>query len=198
MMKLAFLLVASVAGQALARTVEVADLPKWIQADTEVSTNCALRIAKAERKRFTLSMELAATPSNNVQVAFGRDVNTNGVLELEEQQLVLGWDCGRWVMREGLGASGDSGISGDLECAAADEEIVKRLEADVWSAHGKVIRGSWTENGRPLDWGLPEELPPGLLDENWNMLRLTVRGVDAPNERFRAQVGAIGTVIFVR
>ena len=64
--------------------------------------------------------------------------------------------------------------------------------------NGKVIRGSWTENGRPLDWGLPEELPPGLLDENWNMLRLTVRGVDAPNERFRAQVGAIGTVIFVR
>ena len=194
-MKLVVLMAAGIVGRALAGTVAVADLPKWDRVDTEVSTNCVLRISPAERRHLSLEMELAATRSNNVQVAFGRDVNTNGILEVREQQLVLGWDCGRWVMREGLGGLGS--LEG-LECEAVDGEVVKRLEVDVWSLRGEVIRAKWLENGQPLDWGLPEKLPSELIDENWNMLRLTVRGVDAASERFRVRVSAVGTVIYVK
>ena len=197
-MKLVVLMAAGIVGRVLAGTVAVADLPKWDRVDTEVSTNFVLRITPAERRHLSLEIELAATPSNNVQVAFGRDVNTNGILEVREQQLVLGWDCGRWVMREGLGGLGSlEGLEG-LECEAVDGEVVKRLEVDVWSLRGEVIRAKWLENGQPLDWGLPEKLPSELLDENWNMLRLTVRGVDAASERFRVRVSAVGTVIYVK
>lgn len=202
-MKLVVLMAAGIVGRVLAGTVAVADLPKWDLVDTEVSTNCVLRITPAERRHLSLAMELAATPSNNVQVAFGRDVNTNGILEVWEQQLVLGWDCGRWVMREGFRVSELQGFRiaeelGDWECEAVDGEVVKRLEVDVWSLRGEVIRAKWLENGQPLDWGLPEKLPSELIDENWDMLRLTVRGVDAASERFRVRVSAVGTVIYVK
>ena len=74
--------------------VEVGGLPAWEFADTEVSTNVPFAFPQVNVKHFFLSMELAGTPSNNVQVAFGRDANTNGVLEVEEAGFAIGWDCG--------------------------------------------------------------------------------------------------------
>ena len=37
-----------------------------------------------------------------------------------------------------------------------------------------------------------------LLDPGWDTVRLIVRGTDAPNERFRAQMIAPGTRISIR
>ena len=58
--------------------VEVGGLPAWELADTEVSTNVPFAFPPVAARHFLLSLELAGTPSNNVQVAFGRDANTNG------------------------------------------------------------------------------------------------------------------------
>ena len=82
--------------------VEVEGLPAWEFADTEVSTNVPFAFPQANVKHVLLSLELAGTPSNNVEVAFGRDANTNGVLEIGETGFELGWDCGRWKVREGI------------------------------------------------------------------------------------------------
>ena len=84
--------------------VEVGGLPAWEFADTEVSTNVPFAFPQVNVKHFFLSMELAGTPSNNVQVAFGRDANTNGVLEVEEAGFAIGWDCGEWRVRGCLGS----------------------------------------------------------------------------------------------
>ena len=198
-MKKSVLLVLVAASRAMAGSVEVAALPEWSFADTEVSTNCPLRIACADMLRFSFSMALAATPSNNVQVAFGRDANTNGVLEAEEQGLVLGWDCGAWAMRKGLGAAdGREAWGGDRRIEPTTGAAVKDFEGEVWIRRRGVGKAAFSENGQPLDFGLGDEPPNWLFDRDWDMLRATVRGVDTFDGRLRARIGAVGTVVIIR
>ena len=79
--------------------VDVGQLPISDFADTEVSTNIAISLsAEAPRwLRFTLEME--ASPSNNVEVAVGCDVDGDGCLSLDESALTVGYDCGEWFVR---------------------------------------------------------------------------------------------------
>ena len=198
-MKKSVLLVLVAASRAMAGSVEVAALPEWSFADTEVSTNCPLRIADAEVLRMTFAVELAATPSNNVQVAFGRDANTNGVLEVEEQWLVLGWDCGAWTLRKGLGAAdGREAWRGDRLAAPVTEATAKRLAGEVWIGSQGIRQALFRENGQLIDFGLGDEPPDWLFDRDWDMLRATVRGVDTFDGRLRARIGAVGTVVIIR
>ena len=66
-------------------------------ADTEVTTNIPVNVFRSDVRGLNVSVELCATPSNNVQVAFGRDADGDGVLAPEESDLVVGWDCVRWL-----------------------------------------------------------------------------------------------------
>ena len=51
-------------------------------ADTEVSTN--MPINNIDIGYVTLKFRFDGTPTNNLELAFGTDLNTNGVLEIEE------------------------------------------------------------------------------------------------------------------
>ena len=176
--------------------VEVGGLPAWEFADTEVSTNVPFAFPQANVKHFFLSMELAGTPSNNVQVAFGRDANTNGVLEVEESGFAIGWDCGRWRVREGIG---DSGLgSGEWTAAEVTTNRVKVLDVDLRVANARGRRIVSTENGVALDWGEDRKLPRAMYDNSWDTLRLTVRGVDQTDESLRAAVRVEGMKVIVR
>lgn len=178
---------------------EVNALPSWEFVDTEVSTNRPLKISDAQLLRMSFSVELAATPSNNVQIAFGCDVNTNGVLEVEEQGLVLGWDCGAWTMRRGLGAAGGlDARCGVRQVSPVTEMTAKRFSGEVRIGSRGICQTDFCENGRPLDFGLDDEPPDWLFDRSWNMLRATVRGVDTFNGKFRACVWAVGTAVIIR
>ena len=176
--------------------VEVGGLPAWEFADTEVSTNVPFAFPQANVKHFFLSMELAGTPSNNVQVAFGRDANTNGVLEVEEAGFAIGWDCGRWRVREGIGDQG----SGIREWMA--EEVttnrVKVLDVDLRVANARGRRIVSAENGVALDWGEDRKLPRAMYDNSWDTLRLTVRGVDQTDESLRAAVRVEGLKVIIK
>ena len=178
--------------------VEVGGLPAWEFADTEVSTNVPFACPRANVKHLLLSLELAGTPNNNVQVAFGRDVNTNGVLEIEETGFAIGWDCGRWRVREGIG-NGEWGIgNGEWTAEEMTTNRVKVLDVDLRVANAKGRQIVSAENGGAIDWGEDRELPRMLYDNSWDMLRLTVRGVDRTDESLRAAVRTEGTVIFVQ
>lgn len=186
--------------------VEVGGLPAWEFADTEVSTNVPFAFPQANVKHLLLSLELAGTPSNNVEVAFGRDTNTNGVLEVGETGFEIGWDCGRWRMREGLSwlsglreLRGLRGVrDGEWMAEAVTTNLVKVLEIDVQVAHAKGKRLVCAENGEALDWGVADELPRMMYDNRWDTLRLTVRGVDRADESLRAAVRVEGTKIIIR
>ena len=54
-----------------ASALAVPELPPPVFADTEVSTNVAMRAWTERMRMFNVTLSFDATPSNNVQVAFG-------------------------------------------------------------------------------------------------------------------------------
>ena len=75
-MALAVLIVVSAWG----RAVVPAALPPAVHADTETVTNVPFATALDAAGRLSFDLVCRATPSNNVEVAFGTDANGNGVL----------------------------------------------------------------------------------------------------------------------
>lgn len=176
---------------AVAAPVEVSNLPPWTFADTEVSTNLAFRVDRSPVEDFAFALTLSATPSNNVQIAFGRDADADGALGVRECALAVGWDCGAWVMRRPTAE--------DLLLPSATTNAVKTLAVVVHVSDGRARRLSCKEDGVPVAWEFPGgDAPEWLFDPSWNMLRATVRGVDAANESICAQVTVDGTRIILR
>ena len=73
-------------------------MPSPVHIDTEISTNCILRIGDGVSRTFAFTLDFDATPSNNVQITFGHDADTDGVLSIEETGMTIGWDCGTWFV----------------------------------------------------------------------------------------------------
>ena len=96
------LLALSVAGAFALRAVEftVAQMPVSPFADTEVSTNMVIN--KADINYVDLKFTFCGTPTNNLEMAFGTDANTNGVLEAEEVGARFGWRAGRYFIENTL------------------------------------------------------------------------------------------------
>ena len=95
--------------------VEVPAMPPSEHADTEVSTNFTFAIADGGGCRLVFSLELAASPTNNVEIAIGHDADSNGHLSLEETALAVGYDCGEWFVRSAANDSvtySDAAVSG--------------------------------------------------------------------------------------
>ena len=65
----------------------------WL--DTEVFTNIVVKASQNELRKIDVDMQFIGSPTNNVQIAFGHDVDHDGDLADEETQLVFGWKCGR-------------------------------------------------------------------------------------------------------
>ena len=85
---------------AVAFGVTVEQLPPSEYADTEVSTNIAFAVERPAMSRIEFTVELDATPTNNVEVAIGADGNGDGNLSVEESAYVFGYDCCSWFCRE--------------------------------------------------------------------------------------------------
>ena len=94
---------------------DVPTLPPSEYADTEVSTNFAFAVGSGCGCRLVFSLELEATPTNNVEVAIGHDVDCDGRLSLDETALAVGYDCGEWFVRSAANDSvtySDAAVSG--------------------------------------------------------------------------------------
>ena len=179
------------------RHVDSSDLPPSPHVDTEAVTNIMFSTGVPGPREFRFSLECLATPSNNVQLAFGADANTNGVLDVEEEWLCVGWDCGMWVVRNGFHPP--DGAQGPLECrfASATSTPRKRLDWGVVIKSGVPRRLALSENGTRLSVsGLG--LPQWTWREEWDLVKVTVRGFDEAGENVHAEVGAFGTKIVVR
>ena len=79
--------------------IDVSTLPVSEFDDTEVSTNFTFEVGGGSNRRLVFSLELQASPSNNVEVAIGCDADENGRLSLDETALAVGYDCGEWFVR---------------------------------------------------------------------------------------------------
>ena len=81
----AFLALSAFAG---ARVV-VPQLPPSPYDDTEISTNVTFSAGGDDARIFSLSISIDATPTNTLQIAFGRDENSDGILDWQETEFLL-------------------------------------------------------------------------------------------------------------
>ena len=84
---------------AVSAGISVGPLPAPDYADTEVSTNFAFSAGEGQSRGIVFTVELQATPSNNVEVAIGCDADEDGSLSVDESGLCVGYDCGTWFVR---------------------------------------------------------------------------------------------------
>ena len=112
--------------------MEIPSLPTSEYSDTEVSTNFTFSVGEGGGRRLVFSLELQATPTNNVDVAIGHDVNGDGHLSLDETALAVGYDCGDWFVRS---AANDSVTYSD----AADSGLFRR----TYEVRSRQVDPSW-------------------------------------------------------
>ena len=191
----ALLFCAGAALAAWARTVVPASLPPAVHADTEVSTNVPFTATLDAAGRFAFDLSCRATPSNNVEVAFGTDADGDGVLDLGETDCVIGWDCGAWFVRKGA--------DGACQMENGEWKIENGVEPEVrtlsWRVRvrtdGTPFRLEATADGSPAFADLPLE---STYSPSWNLLRLMGRGLDASLENFSVSATPDGTVFIMR
>ena len=196
-MRKLYLLVLSLSALSVAAvTLDVARLPAPSFADREVSQDSALPANRTDNLRtFRLEMTFAATPSNNVQVAFGRDtIPANGALAAEETDFIVGWDCGEWFIRpQGLKETHVFAPANTLGQRTLTMEIPVDTRGAPKSVAFKDGASAFAFSGLPLS-PMPDWFRPGL----WTCLRVTVRGCTGTNETVRARFLADGAAIFVK
>ena len=155
---------------AVAFGVTVESLPQSEYADTEVSTNIPFAVSFDTMSRVNFSLSLEASPSNCVEVSIGEDANGDGNLSPEEAAYTFGFDCGRWFTRS----------------AADDSETV---ETDNQGQTLIVTSGRAERNFR---------LRKSRLDEAWNLVKVTRRGVAEIGEVMLVEGAKPGKAVIVR
>ena len=126
--------------------VEVPALPGAEFADTEVSTNVALAVGAARNRRLVFSVELQASPSNNVEVAVGCDADADGRLSLAESALVVGYDCGEWFVRSAAKDSAEIVAVSDSGTFRRVYELRSRRVDPSWNLVKVTRRGFGVTN----------------------------------------------------
>ena len=129
-------------------------LPSVEHVDTEATTNVP----------FTCR----TTATNNVQFAFGRDSDDDGTLALEESDLVVGWDCGKWFVQGGYDAERIETAVGTGDGQALAWTV--RLSPDT----ATPVSVTAAVDGTPVFGGVDAGM---FYRKNWNMFRLTGRGL---------------------
>ena len=165
-----------------ARTIIVPTQPVSEFADTEVSTNIVMHASRTDTRDVEIHIQLAGTPTNNLEVAFGRDVNTNGVLEAEEIETVYGWRAGRYFIENACSwerfeaEAATNALCGvvDIRLETNAEIVPKRFTAtcDGYTAFAALATGP---------------TPAWLYREGWNMVRVARRGAGLPSEWVRCK-----------
>ena len=167
-----------VAGVTMARQQNLAQLAPSQFADTEVSTNVPCALDLPSLKEYRIGVGLVGTPSNNVEVALGHDADGDGVLSLDEAAISLARDCGEWSA-SGIGDSG-FGI-GEVPLMTGGPDTNGFVVAEI------VVAVS-NHKAKPA-W---------LYDRTWDLVRITRRGVDDPEERVSLYTRVAGLMILVK
>lgn len=183
---------------AAAITLDVARLPEPSYADQEVSGDAVLPANRTDLLRtFRLDLTFASTPSNNVQVAFGRDtMPADGALAAEETAFIIGLDCGEWFLRpQGL-KEWYTFTPSDVQTART-RTLTAVIRVDAQGEPKTVLfsddAGTFTFQGLTLS-PVPQWLRPDL----WTCLRVTARGYTGTNETIRARFLQDGARIILR
>ena len=170
----------------------LSQLPAPEYADPEVTAYADLRIPARNARGLDIEMTFTGTASNDVEIALGRDVDGDGRLSFHETDVALGWDCGRYfVERFATGERFE-------EPAAADDEHPRRLSWHCPVKRGRILGLVVSNETDAVFASLAADTPAWVYSADWNLMRLTARGVDAPGERFVVTPLLTGFIVDLR
>ena len=169
-------------------------LPSPAYVDTEVSAHHRLEQPSVGLRGLDFRLDFNGTPSNNVEVAFGRDADGDGTLVPLETDVVIGWECGRYFIerfRTGERIEETNVGTNDLARLLAWHYDVRK--------GGKVLKAFTASNEVCVAFAsVSTNTPAWLYDRNWNLMQLTARGVDVQGERFEVDVRSSGFLIHLK
>ena len=126
--------------------IEVPSLPEATLPDTEASTNFSFAVGAVANRKLLFTLELQASPSNNVEVAIGCDANGDGHLSLDESGLTVGYDCGEWFVRSAEKDAVTSAVVSDTGTFRRVYEIRSRHIDPSWNLVKVTRRGFGAAN----------------------------------------------------
>ena len=174
----------------LAAALVVSTMPPPVYDDCEVVTNCVFDASRNDAKEFSVRIELDATPSNGVEVVFGRDADGDGILSRTEETMSVGYDCGEWKVVN-LTTGDKFTCDGTTGRATLD-----------WKLHlnrNRTPRSlAATVNGQPTFTQLCQSPPQFLFDPTWNAAKIIRRGQSDPNLRVECSVDNEPLVMYIR
>ncbi len=195
MSRCALLLLASLIAAATpcaAGSVTVTNGPP-LHADGEVSAHARLPAWSGRERAFRLEIAHAAASSNNVEVAFGRDADGDGLLPAEEAALTVGWLAGRWFAlsedQRALHAAGAAGGETNRVLTLSvrlGPDLAPRWAACTDETGAAVVLEGF---GGTLAAARPAE---------WDTARLTARGPDACGGAVKVSLIVDGTLLLLR
>jgi hypothetical protein len=161
----------------------------------ETSTDVPLPPRQAETRFFRAEITFTATASNNVQMAFGTDIDKDGRLPAEETSVTVGWDRGTWFILSGNLLQRFTCVPQDASTATS-----RTLKMAMrFSANGTPLSLSFKDGaGYPLAFDGLEGIPSWMSSKLWDTAALTARGWDARDEQATFSFVLDGTQIILR
>ena len=148
--------------------------------DAESSVNVPLPTNEGRHIRLTLAFD--PSPTNAVQVAFGRDVNADGDLAPEETALRVGYDCGELQVK--------------VEGAP---EVKVRGEGEQWNfstcAFGLEKEGDILCSPSPITFTLKQ---PTAVSSRWDLAKVTTHNIADTNVTITAKFYNTGFRLILR
>ncbi len=151
-------------------------LPESQFAGTEVWTNVPCERLLSDVREFEVALDFTGTASNCVQVAFGRDADGDGDLSRRETGFIAGWAAGKYFIEDAANAD-------RVTEAGASTNSARRLSLKVAvDAAFRVRSAAAVGDGVARFASVLGAAPRWLYGRDWNMAKVTRRGVDAPGE----------------
>ena len=174
--------------------VSLPPMPVSPYADTEVSTNVAFNSVRSDVKEFELKFSFDGSASNSIQVALGRDSDKDGTLSFAEIGAVYGWRNGRYFAE-------------DVASGRRFEEFAVEDSEETGRVFSVKMRTSRNREAKEFDaragsesvlTNLSQSCPVWLYRPEWNMMRITRRGIGEPAEWFTCDIGYSSFYITIR
>lgn len=179
-------------GSASAKAIIVPSQPVSPYADTEVSTNVVIN--KADISYSDLHFAFDGTPTNSLELAFGTDVNTNGVLEAEEIASRFGWRSGRYFI--------ENAVSGEvLDGVASNSSQSFSIDLHLEMRYGfQQVRSMTVSGVDAVAFGavVSNAPPTWIWRREWSMMLATRRGTELPSDWIEYNASHRGFAIRLR
>ena len=160
-------------------------------ADTESSVNVAVTNWPGLGRHIYLTLAAFATPSNNVQVAFGKDADADGDLAPEETMLCIGVDCGEPFARD-ESKSGVEVEQRNLSTCSADQPEQETIH------HCSTSPSSSPSSSPSPSTFTFSFKQPSAVNKRITHAKVTTRGRVESAAEIAAEIKRFGVLLFLR